>query len=32
MADLNDMRLYVEVVEQGGFSAASRKLDMPRSG
>ncbi len=31
MADLNDMRLYVEVVEQGGFSAASRKLDMPRS-
>jgi len=31
MADLNDMRLFVEVVDQGGFSAAARKLDMPRS-
>jgi DNA-binding transcriptional LysR family regulator len=31
MQDLNDLRLFVEVVEQNGFSAAARKLDLPRS-
>lgn len=31
MQDLNDLRLFAEVVEQGGFSAAARKLSMPRS-
>ncbi len=31
MPDLNDLRLFVDVVEQGGFSAAARKLDVPRS-
>lgn len=31
MADLNDLSLFVEIVEQHGFSAAARKLDMPRS-
>ncbi|CAN7300499.1 LysR family transcriptional regulator [Rhizobium sp. LjRoot30] len=31
MQDLNDFRLFVDVVEQNGFSAAARKLGMPRS-
>ncbi|HEV2573033.1 MAG TPA: LysR family transcriptional regulator [Beijerinckiaceae bacterium] len=31
MQDLNDFRLFVDVVEQKGFSAAARKLGMPRS-
>jgi DNA-binding transcriptional LysR family regulator len=31
MQDLNDLRLFVEVVEQNGFAAAARKLGMPRS-
>lgn len=31
MQDLNDLRLFTEVVEQGGFSAAARKLSIPRS-
>lgn len=31
MQDLNDLRFFVEVVEQNGFSAAARKLGMPRS-
>ena len=31
MQDLNDLRLFVDVVEQSGFSAAARKLGMPRS-
>ncbi|MFT5681315.1 MAG: DNA-binding transcriptional LysR family regulator [Myxococcota bacterium] len=29
--DLNQLRVFVEVVRQGGFSAAARALDMPRS-
>ncbi|TXL79560.1 LysR family transcriptional regulator [Vineibacter terrae] len=29
--DLNDLRLFVDVVEQNGFAAAARKLGMPRS-
>ncbi|RDL48271.1 HTH-type transcriptional regulator DmlR [Ensifer sp. M14] len=31
MQDLNDLKLFVDVVEQNGFAAAARKLDMPRS-
>lgn len=31
MQDLNDLRFFVDVVEQNGFSAAARKLGMPRS-
>lgn len=31
MQDLNDLRFFVDVVEQNGFSAAARKLAMPRS-
>ena len=31
MQDLNDLRLFVDVVEQTGFAAAARKLGMPRS-
>lgn len=31
MQDLNDLRFFVEVVEQNGFAAAARKLGMPRS-
>ncbi|MDX1017068.1 LysR family transcriptional regulator [Sinorhizobium medicae] len=31
MQDLNDLRLFVEVVNEGGFAAAARKLGMPRS-
>lgn len=31
MQDLNDLRFFVEVVEQQGFAAAARKLGMPRS-
>jgi DNA-binding transcriptional LysR family regulator len=31
MQDLNDLRYFVEVVEQNGFAAAARKLGMPRS-
>lgn len=31
MQDLNDLRFFVVVVEQGGFAAAARKLNMPRS-
>ncbi len=31
MQDLNDFRFFVDVVEQNGFSAAARKLGMPRS-
>jgi DNA-binding transcriptional LysR family regulator len=29
--DLNDLRYFVDVVEQNGFAAAARKLGMPRS-
>jgi DNA-binding transcriptional LysR family regulator len=29
--DLNQLRVFVEVVRQGGFSGAARSLDMPRS-
>lgn len=31
MQDLNDLRFFVDVVEEGGFAAAARKLGMPRS-
>lgn len=31
MQDLNDLRFFAEVVEQGGFAAAARKLGIPRS-
>lgn len=31
MQDLNDLSFFAEVVEQGGFAAAARKLGMPRS-
>lgn len=31
MTDLNDLRLFVKVVELGGFSAAARQLGLPRS-
>jgi len=31
MQDLNDLRLFAEVVEQNGFAAAARKLGLPRS-
>lgn len=31
MQDLNDLRFFVEVVDQNGFAAAARKLGMPRS-
>ncbi|WP_457580611.1 LysR family transcriptional regulator [Ensifer canadensis] len=31
MQDLNDLKLFVDVVEQNGFAAAARKLNMPRS-
>lgn len=30
-ADLNDFRLFVHVVDEGGFSAAAHKLKIPRS-
>ncbi len=29
--DLNDLVFFAEVVERGGFSAASRALDVPKS-
>ncbi len=29
--DLNQMKVFVEVVRRGGFAAAARSLDMPRS-
>lgn len=31
MQDLNDLRYFAVVVEQGGFAAAARKLGLPRS-
>lgn len=31
MQDLNDMLFFAEVVERGGFAAASRALDVPKS-
>ena len=31
MNDLNDMLYFVEVVERGGFAAAGRALDIPKS-
>jgi DNA-binding transcriptional LysR family regulator len=31
MQDLNDLRFFVDVIEQGGFAAAARKLGLPRS-
>ncbi|UFX06564.1 LysR family transcriptional regulator (plasmid) [Sinorhizobium medicae WSM1115] len=31
MQDLNDLRFFVEVVDENGFAAAARKLGMPRS-
>lgn len=31
MQDLNDMVYFAEVVDQGGFAAAARKLGMPKS-
>lgn len=29
--DLNDFHLFVHVVERGGFTAAGRTLDIPKS-
>ncbi len=29
--DLNDLYYFAQVVEQGGFSAAARTLDIPKS-
>ena len=31
MQDLNDLYYFAQVVEAGGFAAAARRLDMPRS-
>ncbi len=31
MQDLNDLRFFVDVIKQGGFAAAARKLGVPRS-
>ena len=31
MLDLNDFLLSVHIVDRGGFTAASRTLDMPKS-
>jgi DNA-binding transcriptional LysR family regulator len=31
MLDLNDVRLFVDVVDRGGFTAAGRALEMPTS-
>lgn len=31
MQDLNDLNLFVAVVMHGGFSAAARALDAPKS-
>lgn len=31
MLDLNDFHLFVSVVDQGGFTAAGRRLDVPKS-
>lgn len=31
LQDLNDLRYFVDVVEQNGYAAAARKLGMPRS-
>ena len=31
MQDLNDLYYFSQVVEQGGFSAAARALDIPKS-
>lgn len=31
MQDLNDLKYFVDVVEQNGFAAAARKLGIPRS-
>ena len=31
MLNLNDLYLFVQAVEQGGFAAASRHLRMPKS-
>ena len=31
MQDLNDMLFFAEVVERGGFTAASRSLGIPKS-
>lgn len=31
MLDLNDFRFFVHIVERGGFTAASRGLDVPKS-
>ena len=31
MQDLNDLFYFAQVVEAGGFAAAARRLDMPRS-
>ena len=31
MQDLNDLYYFSQVVEQGGFSAAARALDIPRN-
>lgn len=31
MLDLNDFHLFVNIVERGGFTAASRELDVPKS-
>ena len=31
MQDLNDMLLFAEVVERGGFAAAGRALGLPKS-
>ncbi len=30
MIDLNELFVYLKVVEQGGFAAAARQLGMPR--
>lgn len=31
MQDLNDLRYYAQVIEQGGFAAASRAIGVPKS-
>ena len=31
MQDLNDLYYFVQAVDEGGFAAAARRLDMPRS-
>ena len=30
MLNLNDLQVFVQVVDHGGFTAASRALDLPK--